>query len=560
MAEPGFLGSPLEKELAEEHGYPVLLAKLFAERWENLAREDIAAYLHPDMRSLKGLASSPALSRVIESLGRARRDKESVLFYGDYDVDGIMATATMFAASQHLGLRSNYYLPSRFGAGYGLSQDIVRKAAGEGYKLLVALDCGTSNNIEVELAHELGMDVVALDHHAPGAKLPQMPLINPHTSPGVDPLCSAGLAFSFAREWLAAEGEDAKLVDENFLEAAAIATIGDHVPLIGDGFILAHIGLERLPRTVQPGLSALLAAVGLQGKAFLTTRDILFSVVPHLNAAGRMSNSNAGLVVKMMLARSASEAMNIAQQLVRLNMERRELQRIVSDEAALQALAQESCEVLVLYKADWMPGVTGVVAARMVEMFNKPTLVLSDALQEEGYAVGSGRAPDGVDLLELVEPARELFVKLGGHSAAIGGTLPVKLVPELRSLLSHYRPKPAEDKSAAQIFELETAPAQLNGELISQLLKLQPFGEGHPAPRLRLRDALIARSSVIGKEGTTICIEVDAFKSPLRIVGFRCSHLLPKLRPGNAATLDVEIGVDNFRKDPALQLLLLGLA
>lgn len=560
MAQPGFLGSPLEKELAEEHGFPVLLAKLFAARWENLAREDITAYLHPEMRSLKGLASSPALPRLIESLGRARKDKESVLFYGDYDVDGIMATAIMFAVSQHLGLKSNYYLPSRFGAGYGLSQDIVRKAAGEGYKLLVALDCGTSNNIEVELAHELGMDVIALDHHAPGAKLPQMPLINPHTSPGVDPLCSAALAFSFAREWLAAEGEDARLVDEHFLEAAAIATVGDHVPLIGDGFILAHIGLERLPRTVQPGLSALLTAIGLQGKAFLTSRDILFSVVPHLNAAGRMSNSNAGLVVKMMLARSASDAMAIAQQLVSLNKERRELQRIVADEAALQALAQESAEVLVLYKADWMPGVTGVVAARMVEMFNKPALVLSDAQQEEGCAVGSGRAPDGVDLLELVEPARELFVKLGGHSAAIGGTLPVKLVPELRSVLSHYKPKPAEGKAAAQAFELEAAPAQLSREFISHLLKLQPFGEGHPAPRLRLRDALIVRASVIGKEGTTICVEVDAPRSPMRIIGFRCSHLLPKLRPGTTVTLDVELGVDNFRKEPALQLLLLGLA
>ncbi len=560
MAQPGILGSPLDKELAEEHGFPVLLAKLFAARWENLAREDISAYLHPEMRSLKGLTASPALPRVLESLGRARKDKESVLFYGDYDVDGIMATATMFAASQHLGLKSNYYLPSRFGAGYGLSQDIVRKAAGEGYKLLVALDCGTSNNIEVELAHELGMDVVALDHHAPGAKLPQMPLINPHTSPGVDPLCSAALAFSFAREWLATEGENAGLVDEHFLEATAVATIGDHVPLIGDGFILAHMGLERLPYTVQPGLSALLTAIGLQGKSFLTSRDILFSVVPHLNAAGRMSNSNAGLVVKMMLARSASEAMVIAQQLVRLNMERRELQRIVSDEAALQALAQESCEVLVLYKADWMPGVTGVVAARMVEMFNKPTLVLSDALQEEGYAVGSGRAPDGVDLLELTEPARELFVKLGGHSAAIGGTLPVKLVPELRLLLSHYKPKPAEGKAASQVYELEAAPVQLSNEFISHLLKLQPFGEGHPAPRLRIRDALISRASVIGKEGTTICVEVDAPRSPLRIVGFRCSHLLPKLRPGTTVTLDIELGVDNYRKEPALQLLLLGLA
>ncbi len=560
MAQPGLPSSSLEKELAEEHGFPALLAKLFATRWETISREDISVYLDPEMRSLKGLAASPALPRVLEALNRARKDRNSILFYGDYDVDGIMATAIMFAASQHLGLKSNYYLPSRFGEGYGLSQHIVRKAAGEGYKLLVALDCGTSNNTEVELAHELGMDVVALDHHAPGAKLPQMPLINPHTSPGVDPLCSAGLAFLFAREWMAAEGEDAGLTDENFLEAAAIATIGDHVPLIGDGFILAHMGLERLPRTTQLGLSALLAALGLEGKPFLTSRDILFSIVPHLNAAGRMSNSNAGLVVNMMLERSGNKAMNFAQQLVRLNMDRRELQRIVSDEAALQALAQESCEVLVLYKADWMPGVTGVVAARMVEMFSKPTLVFSDALQEVGCAVGSGRAPDGVDMLELIEPARELFVKLGGHSAAIGGTLPVKLLPELRSLLSKYQPKPAAGEPDAKAHEWEANPAQLGSELIGSLLRLQPFGEGHAAPRLRIRDALVARSSIIGKDGTTISVELDSPAAPLKLIGFRRSHLLPHLRAGTTATIDVELGLDNFRKEPALQLLLLGIA
>ena len=560
MAQPGFLGSPLEKELAEEHGFPGILAQVFAARWENCARGDWSAYLSPEMHSLKGLAASPALPQIIEALRRARKDKHSVLFYGDYDVDGIMATATMFAASQHLGLRSNYYLPSRFGEGYGLSKDIVRKAAGEGYKLLVALDCGTSNNVEVELAHELGMDVVAIDHHAAGAKLPPMPLLNPHLTPGVDPLCSAGLSFLFAREWMAAEGEDKGLVDDNFLEAAAVATIGDHVPLTGDGFILAHMGLASLPRTSQPGFSALLSALGLHGKAFLTSRDILFSVVPHLNAAGRMLSSNAGLVVKLMLARNNQEAMAIAQQLVRLNMERREHQKTVTDEAARQAMAQEGSEVLVLYKSDWMPGVTGVVAARMVEMFGKPAIVLSDAPQEEGCAVGSGRAPDGVDLLEMVEPARELFVKLGGHSAAIGGTLPVKLLPELRSLVSKYQPKPAASEPDAQAYECEASPAQLSSELISPLLKLQPFGEGHPAPRLRLRNALVARSSIIGKEGTTICVEVDAPSAPLRLVGFRRSHLLTRLRPGASVTLDIELGLDNFRKEPALQLLLLGLA
>lgn len=558
MPATGIPGSPLEQELITEHGLPGILAKLFSARWERRNRSEWGPYLRPEMSSLKGLRASDALPLLIEALRRARRDRQSVLFFGDYDVDGVMATATMFAASQHLGLRSNYHLPSRFGQGYGLSLDIVQKAAQEGYKLLFALDCGTSNIEEVELARELGMEVVALDHHAPRETLPAMPLLNPHLSEGVDPLCSAGLAFLFAREWMEAEGENASLVDDHFVEAAAVATIGDHVPLVGDGFILAHAGLEKLSRTSQLGLAALLAVLGLAGKATLTSRDVLFSVVPHLNAAGRMVSSNAGLAVKLMLARNQNEAAAIAQQLLNLNIERRRQQEQVAQEAARQAAAMESARALVLYKDDWKPGVTGVVAAKMVEMFGKPAFVFSNAPKEDSFAVGSGRAPEGIDLLALVEPARELFVKLGGHASAIGGTLPVGNIPEFRNRISLVSLEPLQSTQEAQQYECEVLPPQLGSDLVAPLLRLHPFGEGHPPPRLRICDAIIARSSAIGKDGTTVSLELETPGAPLRVVGFKRSHLLPRLRPGAKVTLDVELGLDNFRRDLALQLLLLG--
>jgi single-stranded-DNA-specific exonuclease len=358
MSQPGSLGGPTESELSDIHGLPVVLSRLLASRWQDTSRGEWLPFLQPELSRMKGLRVSPALAPIIEALHRARRDGTHVLIHGDYDADGVTATACFFAVSQHLGMKSNYYVPSRYGDGYGLSKDIVRKAAGEGYKLLVALDCGTSNAPEVELAHELGIDVVGIDHHAQRESLPAMPLLNPHLTPAIDPLCTAGLVYLFAREWLEAEGEDPGLADNNFLEGAAVATIGDHVPLSGDGFIIAHNGLERLPRTSHQGLRALLVALGLYGKSMLTTRDILFSVVPHLNAPGRMPGTSAKLAVELMLADNNAKASSLAQQMVRINSERRGQQELVAAEAAQHALAQGDSPVLVLYKADWSPGVT----------------------------------------------------------------------------------------------------------------------------------------------------------------------------------------------------------
>jgi single-stranded-DNA-specific exonuclease len=559
MAQPGFLGSQLEKELIEEHALPVLLSRILAARWRDSDRADWIPYLRPELSRLKGLCASPALQPIIEALKRARHDGTHLLIHGDYDADGITATACIFAVSQHLGMKSNFYVPSRYGEGYGLSTEIVRKAAKEGYKLLLALDCGTSNASEVELAHELGIDVIGIDHHAPGESLPRMPLINPHLTPEIDPLCTAGLAYLFAREWLAAEGEDAELANHNFLEGAAVATIGDHVPLVGDGFILAHNGLERLPRTSHAGLYSLLSALGLYGKSFLTARDVLFSIVPHLNATGRMVGTSAALAVQLMLTQSTREAATIAQKMLRLNQERRKQQELVSGEAAKQALALADAPVVVLYKADWPPGVTSVVAAKVVEMFCKPALVFSDAPSNEGNAVGSGRAPDGVDILATVEPARELFVKLGGHASAIGGTIPIKRLPELRVLLASKPPISLPITPQLEP-EVEVSTSDLGSELIGALLRLHPFGEGYSAPRLRIKDAAVRRVTTMGREGTAICIELEAPRNSLRVVGFRMSHLLPSLREGMRVSLDIELGLDNFRAEPALQLMLLRLA
>ncbi len=548
----------LERELADEHDLPPLLARLFAARWQDDPSVS-TPYLSPRLEELNGLGAASALPEILEQLRRARAEKLPVLFYGDYDVDGVLAVCTLFLVSQQLGLKSGYFLPSRFNEGYGLHRRIVQRAPEMGYKVLFALDCGTSNNEEVNLAHEHGLTVVCLDHHAPVGEVPDMPLINPHLQDGIDPMCTAGMAYCFAREWLAAEGEDASLADNNFLDLAALGTIGDVVPLVGDNFILAHVGMQQIPQSPHPGLRAMLKALQLGAMEFLTWRDLAFKLVPTLNAAGRMAH--ARLAAELILTRDEKAAATLAAQLVRLNWERRDLQGRIYDEAAQQALAHEDAAVLVLYKPEWNQGVIGIVAAKIAEAFGRPTLVLSDLDAEDGVSVGSGRAPSGVDLLATLEPARDVVTRLGGHAAAAGMTVSTAAVPGLRSLLHDTEVVRLAGKKRDEPFEYEAEPAELGDELVPALMRLYPFGEGHPPPRIRLRNARVERARLVGQDRTHLMLSIErSGASLLRVIGFRKSHLADRLREGTTCDLDVELDLDNYQNRVGLQLGLIGMA
>ncbi len=529
-----------------------MLARVFAQRWHGSA-EAGTPYLRARLEMLTGLQASPALPAVLEQMQRARRDRLPVLFYGDYDVDGVISVCTLFRVSQHLGMKANYFLPSRSNEGYGLSQGVVRQAAEKDYKLIFALDCGTSNHEEVELAKELGLQVVALDHHSAAKGSPNIPLINPHLAAGIHPLCTAGMAYLFAREWLDLEGERPTLADESFLELAAIGTIADVVPLVGDNFILAHLGMKQLPQTKLPGLRALLVALKLETFSFLTWRDLAFNLIPHLNAAGRMAH--AKLTAELLLTQDRKSAAHLAVQLLSLNVQRRQVQDETYRKACQHAAAQDEASVLVLYQPDWNQGVTGIVAAKIAEVFGKPTLILSDSSAENGVAVGSGRAPAAVDLLATIEPARSLFTKLGGHAAAVGGTIPIADIEDLRRIVARSEPVKLDSTDTVTFPEGEASPEELGEELIPTLLDLYPFGTGHPPPRVILRHALVKRVDTVGRDHTHLSLTIDrgTGRTPLRVIGFQKSHLQDRLREGVSCDLIVEIELDNFRNQIALQ-------
>jgi len=543
----------LEQKLAEEHRFPPLLARVFAGRWHR-SQEAASPYLDPVIEKCRGISASPALEEMLALLQRAREKQLPVLFFGDYDADGVISTAMLFQVSQHLGMKSNYYLPSRFNEGYGLSMRVIRIAGEKGYRLLFALDCGTGNLEEVEAAEKLGLEVIGLDHHSPGPEPPRFALVNPHLDRGIDSLCTAGLAFFFVHHWLAAAGGGASTVGQDFLELAAIATIADVVPLVGDSFCLAHLGLAKLPQTQNTGLRALLNALRLGGLEFLTWRDVAFKLVPHINAAGRMAHAKQA--AELLLSRDPGSAEPLASQLLHLNTLRRNQQEETYAQASQQALAQADAEVLVLYQPDWNQGVTGVVAAKVAETFAKPVLIFSDLSSASGVAVGSGRAPAGVDLLATMEPARPLFARFGGHASALGGLIKTGELGRLRALLNERRPVACVQTPEAAVAEAEATPDEVGGtEVLRTLAALYPFGEGHPPPRVLIRDARISRVEVIGRDRTHLAISVDRSgqDGPLRIIGFQQSHREHLLRQCRSADLLVELELDNFGNRLAVQ-------
>jgi single-stranded-DNA-specific exonuclease len=548
----------LNNLLQKEHGLSPVLARLFANRWdENPSAAE--AFVHSGLEHAGGLDKAPALPAIIERLQHARKQSESILFYGDYDVDGVLAVCIMFRTAQHLGLKANYFLPSRFNEGYGLNERVVRRAADNGYKLIVALDCGTANHKEIELARSLGIDVVVIDHHQSAGEPPDVPIINPQLDDGVDPLCSAGLAYFAAQEWLKAADESPALAEQHFLDLSAIGTIADIVPMTGDCFRLAHNGLPRVTQTKNVGLRAFLRCLKLEGMSHLTKRDVAFNVVPHLNAAGRMAH--ARLAAELLLTQDEANAAHVASQLLELNRMRRAQQKLMDAEAKLQAEAQKDSAVLVLYKPEWNQGITGIVAAGIAALYQRPAILLADTSTEDEEAIASGRAPEGVDLLHTIEPAKGLFTRVGGHAAAFGGTIPVSRINELRSMMANAELVETEQPAQANECELETTVEELaDPRLCESLVRFYPFGEGHPAPMVLLRDASIERASLIGYDRTHLALLVlRPGEAPLRVMGFRMSHLADRIQEGGKHNLQLELELDNYMNNLSVLLRLTGL-
>ncbi len=364
---------------------------------------------------------------------------ETVLIYGDYDVDGTTAVVILKTVIELCGGKAEYHVPHRILEGYGMRDEVIERAAERGIRLIISVDTGIRAFAAGETAERCGIDLIVTDHHLPQAEaVPKaLAVVNPNQV-GCDypckELCGAGVAFKIAQALLEATGRE-RLIP-SFLKMVAIATIADAVPLVGENRIFAKLGLEGLRKPVNAGLRALLSNCELDGSRPLSAGDIAFRVAPRLNAAGRMDIADR--VIRLFTERDSAKAAEMALELSQLNGDRQQREQGIIEE--IHKKVAESAELRDAYcqvidGEGWHRGIIGICATRVVERYHRPALVFSC---EDGEAHGSGRSIPAFHLLEALESCPELFTRFGGHAHAVGCSLPTERLPELRARLDAF--------------------------------------------------------------------------------------------------------------------------
>ncbi len=472
--------------------------------------EQAREFLHPqldrlhDPFALRDMAA--AVARIHEAISR----QETILIYGDYDVDGTTSVVVLKKTIEILGGRADFYIPHRLNDGYGMRTDAVEQAAADGVRLIVSVDTGIRANAVVEHAIHLGIDVIVTDHHLPEAELPRaLAVLNPNRPDCSYPckdLCGAGVTLKLVQALLLRSALSAarqQTLLDSFLKPVAIATVADIVPLTGENRVIVQRGLAGLSNVRNPGLRALLQVAGLEDGEALSAHQVAFRLAPRINAAGRMAAASD--VIELFLTSDADRARAIAEQLDSLNRERQQVEREIVETIVAQCEAGEGdleCSVLnssamVFAAPGWHLGVLGIVASRLVERFCRPVFVLSSCPPTaEGVACfsGSGRSIPAFHLLEALESMGELFVRYGGHRGAAGLTLPCDSLPDFRRLFGDYAARCLNPEQLRPEYTADAYVdfAALNDQTVNEVMSLGPFGFGNPAPLLLASGATVA--------------------------------------------------------------------
>jgi single-stranded-DNA-specific exonuclease len=440
----------------------------------------------------------PGVSEAAERLHAAIRDKRPICVYGDYDVDGVAATAILLSVLRHLGAAVEFHVPHRLDDGYGLNIEALRLLAENGTSLVLTVDCGITSLAEAEEARRLGLELIVTDHHEPKASLPAAAvLVHPRLKNGAYPfgaLSGSGVAFKLA--WALCKracGGDKVTppLRECLMDAVALAALGtvaDVVPLHDENRILVRHGLARLRDHPGDGIQALLRLAKLDQKPGLSAGDIGFALAPRLNAAGRLGS--ARMAVELLTTPSAERAAELARYLEELNTQRQMLERRILYEAR-ELIEREGLHdrpALVLSGAGWHPGLIGIVAGRLAEQYGRPALMIS--LHDAEMAAGSGRSGGGLALHEALHACGEHLLSHGGHAAAAGFRLRADAIPSFQERFcavaaEHF----ADTPPAPRIFiDAEVPLAVLTTGLVDALAKLEPYGSGNPQPLLLAGD------------------------------------------------------------------------
>jgi single-stranded-DNA-specific exonuclease len=464
-------------------------------------------FLAPELSHLHSPYLMAGMKTAVDRIESAIENKESILIYGDYDVDGTTAIVVLKTAIELCGGTAEFHVPHRIRDGYDMRDDVIERAAAAGIKLIISVDMGIRAFAPADTARRLGVDLIVTDHHLPGPQgIPAaLAVVNPNQL-GCDypckELCGAGVAFKLAQGLIERRIPEAcrNRLLKSFMKVVAIATIADAVPLTGENRVFVKLGLEGLKSPINPGLKALLEVAQLGNGRTLTSGEVAFRIAPRINAAGRMDVARD--VIELFSVKDPVRAREIANKLDQLNAgrqeeERRILQSITAHFEEQPTLREAFC--IVIDGEGWHRGVIGITATRVVERYGRPTLVISRNGEE---AHGSGRSIRAFHLLNALESCAGLFTRFGGHAHAVGFSLPAANLPELRAHLDNYARArlTLADFEPALNFDAELSLDQVTPEFFNLLQRLEPFGVGNPQPVFAARSVRVMASPRIMKD------------------------------------------------------------
>ncbi|HEV8582035.1 MAG TPA: single-stranded-DNA-specific exonuclease RecJ [Thermoanaerobaculia bacterium] len=539
---------PEAAAVLERAGQPQWLAVLLARRGvaDALGAEH---FLRPSLEQLHDPFLLAGMEDAVERLKDARSRGERIAIVGDYDVDGITATAQLLAVFQKCGLEAKPVLPHRLREGYGFQPVHVERARELGCGLIVTADCGSSSVAAVEAALAAGIGVIVTDHHLPGCELPAGALhINPRQARCTYPfrdLAAAGLALKLCLALAARCGFD--LDPQPLLRVACLGTIADLVPLHGENRVIAALGLTALVASRSQGLKALIQQSGM--KPPFTAADVGFRLGPRLNAAGRLAEPDRAL--ELLMSRDPGRAAELALELDSWNRERQEAESRVVEEARNAFAEREPLPpILVAWSEEWHKGVVGVAAGRIAKDFHRPTLLL--AVEGES-ATGSGRSVPGLELHSFLSIWKERMARFGGHSQAVGLTVATDSLEELRREWEEAGTAWPEDLLAPRVeYELHLPPREITNGLLAQLAALEPFGQGNPRPLVRTGPLrLIGEPRTFGN-GHLSARARGEDDAAVDLVGWHWAERVGNLRSPFEVLASVES--DSYRGGPVLWL------
>ncbi len=519
----------LAQSLAQELNISPATAQVLINRGIN-SLQDASVFLKPRLANLRDPMEIPNIAEGAKRVLQAKEKGEQVVVFGDYDVDGVTATAILLHTLKFLGIPATYYIPHRYDEGYGMSREAVKKIAEQGAKLIITVDCGISNVEEVKYANSLGIDVIVTDHHnIPKDLPPACAIVNPKLIKGDHPsrnLSGAGVAFKFVWVLLRISGIKDSVFLTSLFDLASLGTVSDVVPLTEENRIIAMAGLSLLSEGKRLGIRYLKKVAGVVDR--VSVNHIYFGLAPRINAAGRLKH--ASKAVDLMLTDDVAKAEQLSAELHKINTDRRGIGSDIKEEVFAQIsddyVAQN--KLVFLSGQNWHPGVIGIVASQIVDRYVRPAVLVSVT---DGIGRGSARSIEGVNVFDILDTCRDLFTDFGGHSGAAGFEIKAEHLPAFSSRLKEEADKriPPEALKPIVRIDLELEPNYISLNFIKELEILDPHGEANPRPTFISRKLRIGEMRQVGKTSGHLKLKLTNGPIALEVIGFGLGQLAESL-------------------------------